>query len=86
MGLNPCQFTEHLPITANVPASIRFYAVAQESHKMHELKINKLKGVYSLNARLIFQSWLKDIEVHAKDCWITLWETNQLVKDFHQMC
>ena len=40
---------------------------AQEFSKMHEPKINKLKGGYSATANLIFQSWLKDIQVHVED-------------------
>ena len=35
---------------------------------VHEPKINMLKGGYSVIANLIFQSWLKDIQVHVEDC------------------
>ena len=55
---------------------------AQEFHKLHEPKINKLKGGYSATTNLIFQSWLKDINVHVQDQNLTEREAIQLVKDF----
>ena len=54
----------------------------QEFCKLHEPKINKLKGGYSATANLIFQSWLKDINVHIEDWNLTEREAIQLVKDF----
>ena len=54
----------------------------QEFRKLHEPKINKLKGGYSATANLIFQSWLKDINVHVQDWNLTEREAIQLVKDF----
>ena len=56
--------------------------VAQEFCKLHEPKINKLKGGYSATANLIFQSWLKDINVHLEDWNLTEREAIQLVKNF----
>ena len=53
-----------------------------EFHKLHEPKINKLKGGYSATVNLIFQSWLKDIRVHVEDRNLTEREAMQLVKDF----
>ena len=47
-----------------------------------QTQINKLKGGYSATANLIFQSWLKDINVYAKDWNLTEREPIQLVKDF----
>ena len=55
---------------------------AQEFHKLHEPKINKLKGGYSATVNLIFQSWLKDIRVHVEDRNLTQREGMQLIKDF----
>ena len=55
---------------------------AQEFCKQHKPKINKLKGGYSATANLIFQSWLKDINVHVQDWNLTEREAIQLVKDF----
>ena len=55
---------------------------AQEFWKLHEPKINKLKGGYSATANLIFQSWLKDINVNVQDQNLTEREAIQLVKDF----
>ena len=54
----------------------------QEFHKLHQPKINKLKGGYSATANLIFQSWLKDISIHVQDQNLTEREAIQLVKDF----
>ena len=54
----------------------------QEFHKLCEPKINKLKGGYSATANLIFQSWLKDINIHIEDQNLTEREAIQLVKDF----
>ena len=41
---------------------------AQEFKKIHKPKISNLKGGYLANATLIFNSWLKDIDmcVHAR--------------------
>ena len=50
--------------------------------KLHEPKINKLKGGYSATANLIFQSWLKDIRVHVEDRNLSQREAIQLIKDF----
>ena len=55
---------------------------AQEFCKLHKPKINKLKGGYSATANLIFQSWLKDINIHIEDWNLTKREAIQLVKDF----
>ena len=56
--------------------------VAQEFCKLCEPKINKLKGGYSATANLIFQLWLKDINIHVEDWNLTEREAIQLVKDF----
>ena len=50
--------------------------------KLHKPKINKLKGGYSATANLIFQLWLKDINIHVEDWNLTEREAIQLVKDF----
>ena len=54
--------------------------------KLHEPKINKLKGGYSATANLIFQSWLKDIRVYVEDRNLSQREAMQLVKDFTADC
>ena len=56
--------------------------VVQEFRKLCKPKINKLKGGYSATANLIFQLWLKDINVHIEDRNLTEREAIQLVKDF----
>ena len=57
--------------------------LVQEFCKLHEPKINRLKGGYSAMAHIIFQSWLKDIKVHVEDWNLTEREAIQLVKDFN---
>ena len=64
------------------PPGYDMKVVAQEFCKLHEPKINKLKGGYSATATLIFQSWLKDINIHIEDWNLTEREAIQLVKDF----
>ena len=56
--------------------------VVQEFCKLCKPKINKLKVGYSATAYLIFQSWLKDINIHVEDQNLTEREAIQLVKDF----
>ena len=60
----------------------RMWMAVQEFHKMHESKINNLKGGYSATSNLIFQLWLKDIWVHVEDQNLTEREAMQLIKDF----
>ena len=48
-------------------ASHSLQLVAEEFRKIHEPKIQKLKGRYSANAMLVFNSWLKDIEMCVKE-------------------
>ena len=42
----------------------------------------KFKGGYSFNASLVFQSWLKDIQVYVLEHHLSQWEAIQLVKDY----
>ena len=58
---------ESLMNTTACPPGYKMQMAVQEFCKMHEPKINKLKGGYSATANLIFQSWLKDIQVHVED-------------------
>ena len=55
---------------------------AQEFKKIREPKIAKLKVGYSANTALIFNSWLKDIDMCVQDCNLTEHEAVQLVKDY----
>ena len=41
-----------------------------------------MKGRYSANAILVFNSWLKDIEMSVKERKLTNMEAVQLVKDY----
>ena len=49
---------------------------------MWEPNVSKLKGGYTSSARLVFQSWLKDIHVHVEHGMVSQREAMQLVKDF----
>ena len=64
------------------PPRYEMKVVVQEFHKLHKPKINKLKGGYTATANFIFQSWLKDINIHFEDQNLTEREAIQLVKDF----
>ena len=57
-------------------------AAATEFKKLREPKVAKFKGGYSSNASLVYQSWLKDIQVYTLECHLSQWETIQLVKDY----
>ena len=66
-------------------ASIALHSLqltAEEFRKIHEPKIQKLKGRYSANAMLVFNSWLKDIEMCIKEWKLSNMEAVQLVKDY----
>ena len=73
---------ESLMNTTTCPPRHKMQMAVQEFHKLHEPKINKLKGGYSATANLIFQSWLKDIWVYVEDWNLNQREAMQLIKDF----
>ena len=49
------------------PSGYEMKVAVQEFCKLCKPKINKLKGGYSATANLIFQSWLKDVNIHVED-------------------
>ena len=63
-------------------ASHSLHLAAEEFRKICEPKIQKLKGGYSANSTLVFNSWLKDIEICVKERKLTNMEAIQLVKDY----
>ena len=63
-------------------ASHSLQLVAEEFRKIHEPKIQKLKGGYSANTMLVFNSWLKDIKMCVRERKLTNMEAIQLVKDY----
>ena len=73
---------ESLMNTTACPPRYEMWMAMQEFCKMHEPKITKLKGGYSATANLIFQSSLKDIQVHVEDQNLSQREAMQLIKDF----
>ena len=56
--------------------------VATEFRKLREPKVAKFIGGYSSDASLVFQSWLKDIQVYVLECCLSQQEAIQLVKDY----
>ena len=63
-------------------ASHSLQLMAEEFRKICEPKIQKLKGRYSANAMLVFNSRLNDIEICVKEQKLTNMEAVQLVKDY----
>ena len=63
------------------PPRYEMKVAVQEFCKLCKPKINKLKGGYLTTANLIFQLWLKDINIHIEDWNLTEREAIQLVKD-----
>ena len=66
-------------------ASIALHSLqlmAEEFRKICKPKIQKLEGRYSANAMLVFNSWLKDIEMCVKEQKLTNMEAIQLVKNY----
>ena len=63
-------------------ASHSLQLAAEEFRKICKLKIQKLKGGYSANAMLVFNSWLKDIEMCVRERKLTNMEAIQLIKDY----
>ena len=66
-------------------ASIALHSLqlmAEELRKICEPKTQKIKGGYSANALLLFNSWLKDIEMCVKEQKLLNMEAVQLMKDY----
>ena len=63
-------------------ASHSLQLAAEEFRKICKPKVQKLKGRYSANAMLVFNSWLKDIEMCVKERNLTNMEAVQFVKDY----
>ena len=63
-------------------AEHHYEVVVQEFKRICEPKISKLKGGYLANAALIFNSWLKDIDMCVWDCNLPEHKAEQLVKDY----
>ena len=57
-------------------------AVATKFKKLREPKVAKFKGGYSSDASLVFQSWLKDIQIYTIEHCLSQWEAIHLVKDY----
>ena len=67
-------------ITEAVEHSLQ--VAVQEFKKICKPKISKLKGCYFANVTLIFNSWVKDINMCVQDCNLTEHKAVQLVKDY----
>ena len=69
---------------AAIAAEVSVAAVAQmskEFRRMRDPKITKFKGGYLADAKLMFHSWLTDIEAHIQDQELDNKATIQLIKD-----
>ena len=53
--------------------SLSLQAAATEFKKLHEPKVAKFKGGYSSDVSLVYQSWLKDIQVYTLECHLSQW-------------
>ena len=67
-------------IAAEVSAAMAAQA-SKEFCCMHEPKMTKLKGGYSADVELVFQSWHMDIKAHIGDCDLDNSAALQLIKD-----
>ena len=56
--------------------------VAEEFRKICIPKIQKWKGGYLANAMLVFNSWLKDMDMYLKELTLTNLEAVQLIKNY----
>ena len=78
--LKPRKFQIGLKHSITEAAEHSLQVAAQEFKKIHESKISKLKGGYSATATLIFNGWIKDIDMCVWDHNLTEHEAVQLVK------
>ena len=66
-------------------ASITLHSLqlmAEELRKICKPQIQKLKGRYAASTMLVFNSWLKDMEMCVREWKLTNMEAVQLVKDY----
>ena len=77
------QFTDvqHPGEVATAAVNSTVHAVASELRKMKEPKLAKLKGGYTTEANLFFQSWAKDVQAIVIDRQMSDSEALQLIKE-----
>ena len=77
------QFTDvqHPEEVATAAVNSTVHAVASELRKMKEPKLAKLKGGYTTEANLFFQSWAKDVQAIVIDRQMSDSEALQLIKE-----
>ena len=77
------QFTDvqHPEEVATAAVNSTVHAVASELRKMKEPKLAKLKGGYTTEANLFFQSWAKDVQAIVIDRQMSDNEALQLIKE-----
>ena len=77
------QFTDvqHPEEVATAALNSTVHAVASELRKMKEPKLAKLKGGYTTEANLFFQSWAKDVQAIVIDRQMSDNEALQLIKE-----
>ena len=77
------QFTEvqHPEEVATAAVNSTVHVMASELRKMKEPKLAKLKGGYTTEANLFFQSWAKDVQAIVIDRQMSDSEAMQLIKE-----
>ena len=77
------QFTDvqHPEEVATAAVNSTVHAMASELRKMKEPKLAKLKGGYTTEANLFFQSWAKDVQAIVIDRQMSDNEALQLIKE-----
>ena len=76
-----CTDLQHPEEVATAAVNSTVHAVASELRKMKEPKLAKLKGGYTTEANLFFQSWAKDVQAIVIDRQMSDNEALQLIKE-----
>ena len=76
-----CTDLQHPEEVATAAVNSTVHAVASELRKMKEPKLAKLKGGYTTEANLFFQSWAKDVQAIVIDRQMSDSEALQLIKE-----
>ena len=76
-----CTDLQHPEEVAAAAVNSTVHAVASELRKMKDPKLAKLKGGYTTEANLFFQSWAKDVQAIVIDRQMSDSEALQLIKE-----
>ena len=81
-GAWPETMHPHMRTKETLTMSHSLKLAVEECKKIREPKVSKLKGGYTENAMLVFNFWLKNIEMWIKECKLLNLEAVQLVEDY----